>query len=48
MKAHLKDDEDHLNSGNHTDLYFDEILNGIEKTRNSLKDFVAGMYILLS
>ena len=48
MKAHLKDDIDHLNSGNYTNLYVDEILNGIEKTRNSLKDFAAGMYILLS
>jgi hypothetical protein len=48
MKAHLKDDLDHLNSGNYSELYVDEILDGIYRTRDSLAYFGAGVYILLS
>jgi hypothetical protein len=48
MGIHLKADIVHLNSGEYSELYIDEILKGIEKTRESLADFHAGVSNLLS
>jgi hypothetical protein len=48
LKVHLKNDLLHLQSGNYSELYIENILDGIAKTQESLADFGAGVYILLS